>query len=57
MMEKQVFKIIKNYFKLFSFTILGPAQLFLTGPGISFLLLLPNVSAQQAPIPGQLLFS
>ena len=35
----------------------GPAQLFWTGSGISFLFLLPTVSAKQAPLPGQLLFS
>ena len=35
----------------------GPPQLFWTGPGIFFLLLLPTVSAQQASIPGQVLFS
>ena len=37
--------------------ILGPTQLFWTGPGIFFLLLLPTVSAQQASLRCQLLFS
>ena len=35
----------------------GPPQLFWTGPGISFQLLLPTLSAQQASLPGQVLFS
>ena len=42
-----------NYFS----RIPSPAQLFLTGPGIPFLILLPTVSAQQASLPGQLIFS
>ena len=49
----------KKYLMTFTFfkPIPGPAQLFSTGHGILFLLLLPTVSAQQAPLPGQLLLS
>ena len=48
--------MIYNRFSTISLPIPGPAQLFRTGPGLSFLLLLPTVSARQGPCPG-LVFS